>query len=208
MGATVYGRRAIRRVERETGLQVVHMNGAMLTTVDHRHYLRTLNGGWGELAQTDISCMGGLYSYGYSSCRMLFGEPDTGFTRGLLRGPCRTCGVGCSMLHRWDCAKLNEVIRWPSLNPDYWPRPVHRPRWFDDPRRVRTLNHSALELAYVLDAPLEALLMGGTPRQWTYWESAEANEIRHAVNQVIAEVSPDILRSVGLDPERYRVVYE
>lgn len=208
MGATIYGRRAIRRVERETGLQIVHMGGAMLTTVDHRHYLRTLNGGWGELTQTADSCMGGRYAYGYSSCRMLFGEPDIGFTRGLLRGPCRTCGVGCSELHRWNCAKLNEVIRWPSLNPDYWPRPVHRPRWLDDPRRVRTINHSSLEMAYLMNVPYEALMTGAPRQSWWSWESAEATEIRHAMNQVIAEVAPDILRSLGLDPDRYRVAYE
>jgi len=206
LGATVYGRRAIRRVERQTGLRVVHMTGSILTTVDHDHYWEQGDGAWGLLEPIADTCAMGRFGYGLSSCQMLFGEPEYGFTRGLLRGPCRTCGVGCSELHRWDCAKLHYVLSWGSVNPDYWPRPVHRPQWMDDPRRTR--RYTALELGYLLNVPLEALTLGAAPHQWAYWESAVATEVRHAVNQLIAGVSPDILRSVGLDPERYTVAYE
>ncbi len=129
MGATVYGRRALRRFERETGEQLVHAAWSFLTTIDHRHLARA-GEEWVELHQLSFDC--GLPTQ-LSSCRWLFGEPEHGFTRGLMRGPCRTCGVDCGQLHRWDCAKLDELVG--HVNPDYWPRPVHRPMWQDDPRR-------------------------------------------------------------------------
>lgn len=132
MGATVYGRRALRRFERETGEQLVHAS-SILTTVDHRH-LAWDGDGWMVLPQTTDDCGTQIYlGYGLTHCHYLFGEPRLGFTRGLMRGPCRTCGVDCGQLHRWDCAKLDRLIE--HVNPDYWPKPVHRPLWQDDPRR-------------------------------------------------------------------------
>jgi hypothetical protein len=207
MGVTVYGRKAIRRVERETGERIVHVAGGWFTTVDHRHFGWD-GAAWQPLAQVPAGRYGspcGL-PVALSSCRWLFGEPEHGFTRGLMRGPCGTCGVGCSMLHRADCTKLLSLLS--HVSPDYWPRPVHRPQWIDDPRRVRTANHSSLEMAYLLDVPIEALLTGAPPHDWAYWESAVANNLRHQVNWAVAQVAPQILQQLGLDPERYRLVYE
>lgn len=133
MSATVYGRRAIRRIERETGEKIVHMSGPFATTADHRH-LGWTGEEWVELAQTSDDCgIVSLVGYGLSSCSWLFGDSRFGFARGLMRGPCSQCGVGCGELHRWDCGRLNTLMT--HVNPDYWPRPVHRPMWQDDPRR-------------------------------------------------------------------------
>lgn len=131
MSVTVYGRRAIRRIERATGEKIVHATGPWATTVDHRHLAWT-GDEWAELHQLSFDC--GLPTR-LSSCGWLFGESDHGFTRGLMRGPCRSCGAICGELHRHDCSKLATILGSSAVNPDHWPRPVHRPMWQDDPRR-------------------------------------------------------------------------
>lgn len=132
MSATIYRRRALRRFERETGEKLVHASVA-LTTIDHRHLVWD-GGRWVELPQTSDDCGMELWrGYGLSSCIWLFGDTrGDGFTRGLMRGPCNTCGVGCSELHLWNCEKLDSLMG--HVNPDYWPRPVHRPRWATEER--------------------------------------------------------------------------
>lgn len=198
MGATVYGRRAIRRFERQTGEQIVHAAGPFVTTVDHRHLAWT-GEHWTELEQ-DTHCGVSL-----SSCRALFGEVDHGVHRGFMRGPCGTCGVGCSMLHRADCAKLAGLLGWPSVNPDYWPRPVHRPMWMDDPRPLP--RRTAYELAFTLDVPVEAMTVGTGRDLWAARE-AEWAQTRAQANAALAAVAPDLLRRYGLDPDHYRIECE
>lgn len=132
MGATVYGRRAIRQFERETGLKVVHSTG-ILTTIDHRH-LGWDGERWIELEPFDGSPCGVWPPQ--SSCSILFGRDADGRRTHFMRGECLTCGAGSGELHRWDCPTLDMLLSWSSINPDYWPRPVHRPMWQDDPRRL------------------------------------------------------------------------
>lgn len=200
MGATIYGRRALRRFERETGEQVVHAMGPYLTTVDHRHLAWT-GERWTELEPFDGHC--GLPTR-LSSCYELFG--DGGYYTGLMRGPCRICGVGCGQLHMWDCGKLGRLLAW--VNPDYWPRPVHRPRWLDDPHAPRSAAALMLRLAYTMGVPVEVLLAGAPRSDWAHWEDGTAAEWRRAANIALAEVAPSVLRGMGLDPDRFTVTYE
>jgi hypothetical protein len=204
MGAAVHGRKAIRRVERETGEQIVHMASGWFTTVDHRHF------GWDGAAWRPLIAQIQIGRYGspcglpvaLSSCRWLFGEPEEGFTRGLMRGPCGTCGVGCSMLHRADCIKLLSLLAY--VNPDYWPRPVHRPLWADDPRRG---DRSIYELGFSMGLPPEMLLHGAHRDHYAAWEK-EAGAARDTADAALAAVAPGVLRATGLDPTKYVVVYE
>ena len=129
----MYGRRAIRRIERATGERIVHAveaaGGTMATTVDHRHLAEAL--GWAAVCwRTPTDCGAGL-----SSCRDLFGRDEAGAPRHFMRGACWWCDVGPAELHRAWCPLLSRLLGWRSINPDYWPRPVHRPLWRDDPRR-------------------------------------------------------------------------
>lgn len=130
MGITVYGRRTIRRLERETGERIVHAAGTWITTVDHRH----LEWSWaGDAAcpptpapWRPVPCPGLL-----ASCRLLFGMDQDGRRRHFMRGACDRCSVEPEQPHRHDCPVLVDLLAWPSINPDYWPVPVHRPRWMD-----------------------------------------------------------------------------
>lgn len=212
MGLHVYGRRALRRFERETGEQIVHAVGPYVTTVDHRHL------GWNGAKWVDMAIFAPQWPHNdpcrlpvrLSSCTTLFGDLSGGcgqhFHSGLMRGPCRECGVGCGQLHLWDCARLDTLLGW--VNPDYWPRPVHRPRWLDDPRCPSSHAALTLRLAWEMDVPVEALLTGAPRHHWAHWERLQAEQLRRAGNAAIAQVAPQILRDAGVDPERYRVVYE
>lgn len=136
MAITVYGRRAIRRVERELGFRVVHMVGYRLpvvTTIDHEHYQRTDRGYWIRLDWRGYTDCG----MALTSCGLLFGRARDGVPANFMRGRCSRCHAGASTLHRWNCPTLIELLDWPSINPDYWPTPTHRPLWMDDPRRYR-----------------------------------------------------------------------
>lgn len=200
MAITVYGRRAIRRMERETGEQLAWAAGPYVTTVDHRHLLWT-GERWSELEQPDYT---GGCGVSLSSCRWLFGEVDYGFTRGLLRGPCRACGVGHGELHQWNCDKLNGLMGY--VNPDYWPRPVHRPQWLDDPRRdrVSVRTRSMYQLALGLGVPIDLLShQPGAVNHWSAWRSQE-EPVRH----MSAVLNERVLAEFGLDPERYRLEFE
>lgn len=133
VGITVYGRRAIRRIERATGERVVHAvetaGGTMATTVGHRHLAEAL--GWAAVCwRTPTDCGANLWS-----CRALFGADGTGARVHFMRGACPDCRVGPGELHRAVCPALADLLAAPTINPDYWPRPVHRPLWRDDPRR-------------------------------------------------------------------------
>lgn len=207
MGATVYGRRALRRFERETGEQIVHAMGPYLTTVDHRH-LGWTGDEWVELVQT-VSDQCGL-AVQFSSCSTLFGDAsgDCGerYHNGLMRGPCGVCGVGCGQLHLWDCARLDTLLGW--VSPDYWPRPVHRPRWLDNPRCPSSVTALSLRLAWTMDVPIEALMTGAPVNHWDHWQRAEAEHLRQWGNALVAQVAPKILRDAGLDPERFTLTYE
>mgnify|MGYP001561449236 FL=1 len=132
MGATVYGRRAIRRFERETGEKLVHAS-TFLTTIDHRH-LGWTGERWTELEPFDGSPCGAWPPL--SSCRILFGRDESGRHVHFMLGECLTCGVGVAEPPEWWCPTLDMLLSWSSINPDYWPRPVHRPMWQDDPRRL------------------------------------------------------------------------
>lgn len=209
MGLQVYGRRALRRFERETGERIVHAvdaGGTTLTTVDHRHLAWT-GERWAELAQYDLGGHPHWPDCGLatrlSSCSLLFGQVESGVHRGLMRGPCPECQATCSQLHRWNCGRLAQAMA--VVPPDYWPRPVHRPQWLDDPRRVAALT---LRLAYTMDVPVEVLLTGSPRSDWLRWEDGTAAERRRAANTVLAEVAPSVLRGMGLDPDRFTVTYE
>lgn len=106
------------------------------------------------------------------------------------------------MLHRADCAKLLSLLAY--VNPDYWPRPVHRPLWIDDPRRS---GKTLYEVGFGMGVPPEVLLSGAGRSIWTSWEAHGAERMTEA-NAVLATVAPDVLHSMGLDPDRYVVVYE
>jgi hypothetical protein len=56
-----------------------------------------------------------------------------------------------------------------AVNPDYWPRPVHRPMWLDDPRRdrVNMRTRATHQIALALDVPIE--LMGIHGNHWSSW---------------------------------------
>lgn len=178
MGAVVYGRRALRRFERQTGERIVWATGPFLTTVDHRHLAWT-GERWTELEQSGTDGPGspcGLGRTALASCTFLFGEVERGFTRGLMRGPCRYCAAGDSELHRWDCTKLDELMQ--RVNPDYWPRPVHRPMWLDDPRRrVGVLTKAVVHLALGLDVPFDLMMPSWAdppgPGHWSHWVRTE-----------------------------------
>ena len=124
MGITVYGRRTLRRLERITGERLVHAAGPWLTTVDHRHLV------WEDDADEWVA-MPGPCTLNLSSCRLLFGVDWTGERRHFMTGGCGECWVEPAQPHRYDCSILLELLDWPSINPDYWPVPVHRPRWMD-----------------------------------------------------------------------------
>lgn len=202
MGITVYGRRAIRRFERETGEQIVHAAGPYLTTIDHRHLIWT-GERWSELESSHAGSCG--LPTRLSSCSKLFGYG--GHYRGFMRGPCRDCDADCGQLHYWDCPTLDEILDWRSINPDYWPRPVHRPRWLDDPRCPSTTFTLTARLAYTMDVPLELLITGADRNHWSGWEPEWAAG-RHACNEAVAAVAPQLLRQAGLDPARYTLAYE
>ena len=165
-------RKGLRRLERATGEKLVWATGSFVTTIDHRHLLWT-GEHWSELEQPDMEGGCGMWPR-LSSCEWLFGEPEFGFTRGLMRGPCKTCGVGCSELHRWNCGKLNELMTF--VNPDYWPRPVHRPQWMDDLRseHIDYGTRGAFQLALATNVPIELI---GIPNpgtnHWSYWLGPE-----------------------------------
>jgi hypothetical protein len=132
MGSMVYGRRAIRQFERETGEKIVHAS-TFLTTVDHRH-LGWTGERWTELEPFDGSDCGVWPPQ--SSCGILFGRDHEGARTQFMLGECLTCGAGPGEAHHFGCSILDMLLSWPSINPDYWPRPVHRPQWVDDPRRL------------------------------------------------------------------------
>ena len=129
MGITVFGRKAIRRVERETGLRIVHMAGPWLTTIDHVHYQRKDNNPdrWVLVDWDGPHCGVNLYS-----CTVLFGRDGEGYRRHFMRGACDSCGTTAYMQHHWDCPTLLRLLTWTDINPDYWPVPVHLPMWFSD----------------------------------------------------------------------------
>lgn len=212
MGVQVYGRRAIRRFERETGEQIVHavnLGGTILTTRDHRHLAWT-GEQWTELEQSDGGNDNPWPACGLatrlSSCSLLFGEAKHGVHRGFMEGPCSTCGVDCSQLHRADCSKLATILALPSVNPDYWPRPVHRPLWLDDDRCPSTPGALRMRLFYTLAVPIEAMTQGAHLNHWAYWEGA-GREAVEQFRQSVALVAPDLLRAHGLDPERYTLTF-
>lgn len=170
-----HSRKGLRRLERATGERLVWSTGNWVTTIDHRHLVWD-GTDWHPIPDQEAAATVAGYSpcglpTNLASCQWLFGEPEHGFTRGLMRGPCRKCGVGCSELHRWDCAKLDSLMGY--VNPDYWPRPVHRPQWMDDPRRdrVNPYTQSAFSIALALNVPIE--LVGipkpGGPNHWSHW---------------------------------------
>lgn len=163
MAITVYGRKAIRRFERETGERIVHAAGPYLTTIDHRHLAWT-GEYWTELEATFGGC--GLPTR-LASCWTLFGYGS--YYTGFMRGPCRDCEADCGQLHYWDCPTLDHIMDLPSVNPDYWPRPVHRPRWLDSEGggRVNTRTRLMHLLALGLDVPVE--LLGGGVNHWASW---------------------------------------
>lgn len=128
MSATVYGRKKIRRWERETGLLVVHAvaagrDGPLLTTVDHRHFSVDEDDRWGEddwWGATDCGCR-------RYSCSLLFGLDPDGAPRHFMLGVCKKCCAGPAQPHLRLCPIFLELMDWRSINPDYWPTPVHRP---------------------------------------------------------------------------------
>ena len=196
MGAIVYGRRALRRFERETGEQIVHAVGPYLTTVDHRH-LGWTGERWTELEPLDGHC--GL-PVRFSSCYELFGN-GPGWQRQLMRGLCHDCGTASGALHRWDCDRLSRLMAW--VNPDYWPRPVHRPRWMDDPRCPASRTALTLRLAVELDVPPELLIVGVGANHWDVWVRPGEEPRRRA-----DWVAEQVLKDSGLDPARYRLGWE
>lgn len=209
MAAIVYGRKALHRFERETGERLVWAAGPWVTTIDHRHLARA-DDGWHEIPDQDAAATVPGYSpcglpTALSSCRWLFGEPEFGFTRGLMRGPCGQCGVGCSELHRWDCGRLNSLMTY--VNPDYWPRPVHRPMWMDDPRCPTSRTALMLRLAITMDVPVEIVATGADTNCWSHYEHHGGNARIH-LNALLAQVAPKILRDAGLNPDRYQVEWK
>ena len=133
MGITVYGRKAIRRFERETCQRIVHAVGwptPLITTTQHGHYQRIAPGYWRmELWGSPTTC--GL---GLSSCRVMFGLDQAGVPRWFMRGACDVCGVGPYLPHYYDCPVLLRLLADPAINPDYYPRPVHLPLWWAAPK--------------------------------------------------------------------------
>lgn len=175
MGATTYGRRALRRLERATGERLAWATGPWVTTIDHRHF------GWDghdwhplppnpAPANPNITPTCGLPTR-LSSCTWLFGDPrDGSHTTGLMRGPCRACDAACGELHHWQCSRLVWLLG--AVNPDYWPRPVHRPMWVDDARlssRLRLL----VQLGRELGVPYELLAATGGAGHWTFGTQVE-----------------------------------
>lgn len=200
-------RRKLRRLERATGERVVWSTGNWLTTADHHHLVRDTAGRWYSIPDQEAAAtMPGYSKCGIptalSSCEWLFGEFEFGFGRGLMRGPCKTCGVGCSELHHWDCAKLDSLMEY--VNPDYWPRPVHRPLWMDDPRCPTSRTALTLRLAVTMDVPVGAMVTGADVNHWSYWERQGGNACAQ-LNALLAQVTPEILRDAGVDPEQYRI---
>jgi len=135
---TVYGRRVIRAIERETGERIVHAAGLYATTVDHRH-LQWVDG-WTARPWTDAADCG----VRLSSCRTLFGVDELGAPRHFMAGACTVCHVGPGEPHRHWCGVLLDLLGWPSINPDYWPKPVHRPMWMDGCVRCGRLRQGPL----------------------------------------------------------------
>lgn len=135
MGITVYGRRLIRRWEGQTGERIVHAAGAWLTTIDHRHLEWTGHDDGTDRWAPMATCPP------LSSCLLMFGRDEHGARQHFMLGACSKCDAAPGQGHRHDCGVLLDLLSWKSINPDYWPRPVHRPMWTDDPRR-RAPNHS------------------------------------------------------------------
>lgn len=201
MGATVYGRKALRRFERETGERLVHASDGFVTTVDHRHLI-WLGERWSEL-EPGVNGGCGIWPR-RSSCDLLFGDstPGGGFGTELLRGPCRECDATCGMLHRWDCSRLDRALDM-AVNPDYWPRPIHRPLWYDDPRRTPSTMYS---LGFRLGLPPEMLVRGALRGHYgAYEQDAAYHEALRQTNALLAQVAPDILTGIGIDPEHHRM---
>lgn len=61
------------------------------------------------------------------SCRMIFGADRDGRLVHFMRGICTECGAGPGELHRGSCPRLQELLT--MMPADYWPMPVHLPRW-------------------------------------------------------------------------------
>lgn len=205
-----HSRKGLRRLERATGERLVWATDNWVTTVDHRHLFQGTGGQWYPIEDQEAAATVPGYSKcglptALSSCEWLFGEFEFGFGRGLMRGPCHKCGVGCGELHRWDCEKLSSLMDY--VNPDYWPRPVHRPMWMDDPRCPSSRTTLTLRLAITMDVPYELLLTGADTNHWSYRERQWGNT-RAQLNAVLAEVAPKILHDAGLDPARYRIELE
>ncbi len=139
MSITVYGRKSIRRFEREIGEKIVHASGEWVTTLDHRHFWWD-GCAWQQLPlQPDSEYPCGVPYL--SSCSLLFGRDENGHSTHFMRGACSgSCGAGPGRLHAWDCTHLRYLLEFRSINPDYYPRPVHRPMWMDDPRLPRHLK--------------------------------------------------------------------
>lgn len=201
-------RKGLRRLERTTGEKLVWATGEWVTTVDHRH-LRwsSLNCRWYEMLEQDAAATVPGYSpcglpVALSSCRWLFGEPEFGFTRGLMRGPCSQCGVGCSQLHRWDCDRLSSLMEY--VNPDYWPRPVHQPMWIDDSWRMVALRTRAVaKLALALDVYDVASLGEPEPIRLNCADMYE--QLSAAQRRLADHMGRKVLEEHGLDPERYQI---
>lgn len=138
MGLHVYGRRARRRFSRQTGDQIVWAVGGgherwglWLTSIEHGHWQwdqqRFM---WWPLAWvSDTDC--GLH---LASCQTLFGINEHGAPRNFMLGCCARCPARPGQPHLWNCPTLLTVLG--CVDPDYWPRPVHRPLWMDDPRKA------------------------------------------------------------------------
>lgn len=172
MGATTYGRRYLRRLERATSEKLAWAVDQYITTVDHRHFAWE-GGDWHPVLARDGHC--GLEGR-YASCSLLFGQG--GYRRDPLRGACHECDVRGGELHRWGCTRLATAME--MLSPDYWPRPVHRPLWLDDQRRnVSVFARSTVLIALALDVPFDAMppLRADPPPHgpghWSYWTRAE-----------------------------------
>jgi hypothetical protein len=131
MALHVYGRQARRRFERQTGERIVWAAGVWLTDIGHGHWRwHQPRAVWLPLPwASDTDC--GLH---LASCRTLFGVDRDGAPRHFMLGGCDRCAAGVREPHRWDCPNLLTAMD--SVDPDYWPRPVHRPLWMDDKRKV------------------------------------------------------------------------
>jgi hypothetical protein len=209
VGITVYGRKAIRRVERAIGEQIVHMAGPWVTTRDHKH-LVWRGGDWHPATTSPADVDGSGCGVHLWSCGILFGRDTGGVPTHFMRGQCAAkpgCGAGPGQLHAWNCPHLQTILEMNTINPDYYPRPVHRPQWLDDPRRdrVRLDTRLMFQLALDLDVPIE--LMGTTPAFPNHW-AVLGYEQDESLKATYRAAGARLLAEFGLDPKRYRLEFE